>query len=171
MRPVWRALPGSPPSQPAIAAAPIGLAAAFRRQMETPMFIRTSLIAALAAFGATLSAEPDLAGRAAGDAAGQEEAPASPARLRPGQTTRPPVVVGPLIAEATTSFSCTNPNGSVTTFTVSVEGGSCTTNGTSTTRPSAASCRAPNNQLAATANCAGGCGNSTGSGSCTQTTN
>lgn len=134
------------------------------------MLIRSSLIAALAAFGATLSAEPDLANRGAG-AAAVEEAPAPAARVRPGMQTRPPpVVTGPLVADATTSFSCNNGDGTTTTYTVSVEGGRCTTNGTSTTRPTAASCHSPTNQLAATANCGGGCGGSTGSGSCTQTT-
>ena len=134
------------------------------------MSIRYAIAAALAALGAAASAEPDLANRT-GDAVAVEEAPAAAARVRPGQVTRPPIVMGPVIVEATTSFSCTNTNGSTTTFTVSVEGGRCTTNGTSNTRPTGATCHGSGNQMAATANCQGGCGNTTGSGSCTQTTN
>jgi hypothetical protein len=135
--------------------------------METLMLIRSSFIAALAAFGATLSAEPEPANRAAGL---EQEAPAPAARVRPGQQTRPPVVVGPIIAEATTSFACSNGNGSTTTYTVSVEGGRCTTDGTATTRPTGAACRTPRGDVAASASCAAGCTGSSGSGSCTQTT-
>ena len=136
------------------------------------MLIRSLFVAALAAFGATLSAEPDLANRAADNAAAlEQEAPASAARVRPGQTTRPPVVVGPGVLEATTSFSCREDNGSTTIYTLSMEGGRCEPNGTANNKPTGATCRnSGSREVVATASCASGCGTSTGSGSCTQTT-
>lgn len=93
------------------------------------------------------------------------------ARLRPGQAPiRPAAVAG--IAKATTSFNCTNRNGSVTTYTLSVEGGGCLTQGTSGTvgPPNAGACRNQGSGDAVSANCGTGCGASTGTGSCTQTT-
>jgi hypothetical protein len=134
------------------------------------MLIRSALAAAaLVALGATAAAEP-AAQRNAGATVGVERAPAASARVRPGQTTRPPVVVGPTIVYATTSFSCRNGNGTTTTYTVSVDGGRCNTNGTSNTPATGASCYSSGSNLSSTANCASGCGNSVGSGSCTQVT-
>lgn len=139
--------------------------------MSNRTFLVAALAATLAVLGAAASAEPNPATRPSNNAATlEEDAPSSVTRIRPGQVTRPPIVVGPTILEATTSFSCSNANGSTTTYTVSVEGGSCVTNGTSNSKPTAASCRNSGNQLATTANCAGGCGNSNGTGSCTQVT-
>ncbi|MGH6951655.1 MAG: hypothetical protein ACREH4_12325 [Vitreimonas sp.] len=139
--------------------------------MSNRTFLVAALAATLAALGAVASAEPNRATRAGSNAAPIEEVAPSPAtRVRPGQVTRPPIVVGPTIVEATTSFSCSNANGTTTTYTVSVEGGSCYTNGTTNSKPTAASCRNNTGQLAATANCAGGCGGSSGSGGCTQVT-
>jgi hypothetical protein len=97
-----------------------------------------------------------------------QNAPAT-ARSSAGRTLTPPVNGGATVAYATTSFNCTNRNGWITTYTLSVNGGSCTTGGrTPYSAPSAGSCRGSSGDTA-TANCGTGCGTTTGDGSCTQT--
>ena len=92
------------------------------------------------------------------------------ARVRTGVITAPPTA-GANVAYATTSFNCTNRNGSITTYTLSVDGGSCTTQGnTPTSAPNAGACRNNGTGDSVSANCGTGCGDSHGSGSCTQTT-
>ena len=92
------------------------------------------------------------------------------ARVRTGVITAPPPV-NATVAHATTSFNCTNRNGSITTYTLSVGGGTCTTAGGTPTSPNqAGTCSGSGGSDTASANCGTGCGTTTGNGSCTQTT-
>jgi hypothetical protein len=131
------------------------------------MFVRTTAaiaaIAALVVLGAAASAEP-VAGNRSG-VAGAPDAPAQPARARPGQGTvvRPPNS-GPTIAEATTSFRCNYSDGTTVTYELSVNGGACSRG------PKGGNCSSGGGANSAIATCSGGCGDTKGSGSCTQAT-
>jgi hypothetical protein len=91
--------------------------------------------------------------------------------LRRGNANLPLVraPLGPTVSYATTSFSCTNRNGSRTTYTLSVDGGSCGTHGPNNGPADQALC-GNNSGSSASANCTNGCIKTEGSGSCTQTT-
>jgi hypothetical protein len=89
-----------------------------------------------------------------------------PQRAGPGQITRPPGTNAPTVAEATTSISCRQGDGSTITYTLSVDGGSCLAWGTGSNRQGRCISGADETK----ASCRNGCENSDGSGSCTQTT-
>jgi hypothetical protein len=105
-------------------------------------------------------------GAAGLDIASAQIGPALPPRAGPGQITRPPGADAPTIAQATTSISCRQRDGSTITYTLSVDGGSCLAWGTGSNRQGRCISGADETK----ASCRSGCDNSEGSGSCTQTT-
>jgi hypothetical protein len=78
----------------------------------------------------------------------------------------------PGVAWATTSISCANRNGTVTTYTLSVRGGACVTAGSQGNNGTAGegSCVGGQNGDEALATCNRGGSTTLGQGSCTQTT-
>lgn len=122
--------------------------------------------AALAVFiAAIFAAAPIGAGRAD---AQTERAATSTANPRDGLRAPAPGVMS-----ATTSISCSNRNGTITTYTLSVRGGTCLTDGSHGNNGTAGggSCAGSGNSDEATATCGRGCTKTAGQGSCTQTTN
>jgi hypothetical protein len=77
----------------------------------------------------------------------------------------------PGVVWATTSISCANRNGTVTTYTLSVRGGACVTDGSHGNNGTAGegSCVGTGGDEAL-ATCNRGCSTTIGQGSCTQTT-
>jgi hypothetical protein len=123
--------------------------------------------AALAVFIAAIFAAAPLGpGRA--DAQTQRATTTAPTVPRDG--LRAPT---PGVAWATTSISCANRNGTVTTYTLSVRGGACVTEGSggNSGTASGGSCVGGNRSDEALATCGRGCVKTAGQGSCTQTTN
>ena len=125
------------------------------------------LSAALAVFIAAIFAAAPIGARPAD--AQSERVATSSANPRGGVRVTAP---GATLQQATTSISCNNSNGTTTTYTLSVRGGTCLTGGASGTGATA-SLAACNNGGSdeAEATCGRGCTKTTGEGSCTQTTN
>lgn len=121
------------------------------------------LSAAFAVFiAAIFAAAPIGAGRADAQA---ERVATSPTGPREGLRAPLP---GPTLQRATNSISCRDSDGKTRTYTVRVTGGNCLTFGSGSDR--GVSCSGSGGDEA-TANCWEGCGDTSGEGSCTQTTN
>lgn len=99
-----------------------------------------------------------------------ERAATSSANPRDGVRVTAP---GATLQQATTSISCNNSNGTITTYTLSVRGGACATDGSGGNGGTASlgSCVNSGNSDEASATCGRGCTKTAGQGSCTQTTN
>jgi hypothetical protein len=139
------------------------------------MLHRSALVAgiALIALSAAGGAYPQSVSRNADRAVVAPQATQVQRAAPSGPIIRAPL--GPTIMYATTSLSCSNANGSITTITLSVNGGNCV-NGTisdidgSNVRPlGTASCSNSGGDQTS-ASCSQGCKGSSGSGSCTSST-
>jgi len=134
------------------------------------MLHRLALAAALAAcaFAVAGTAYSQAVSRGGGQVAQQAE-PSSALRRAGRDGIRQVSTANGGVVYATTSFSCTNSNGSVTTYTLSVDGGSCGTHGPANGQADQGLC-GNTSGASASANCTNGCIRTEGSGSCTQTT-
>lgn len=127
------------------------------------MYLRiATAFAALVVLGAAAGA--DFLGGNRGSEASAQTASETLARLRPSRGPVRPANSNPTVAEATTSFRCDHSDGSITTYTLSVTGGACSRG------PNGGNCGNVQTNAEVTATCRGGCGDTKGSGSCTQTT-
>lgn len=135
------------------------------------MLHRLALAAALAAcsFAVAGAAYSQVVNRGGGQVAQQAE-PSSALRRAGRGGIRPVSTPNGGVVYATTSFSCNNSNGSVTTYTLSVDGGSCGTHGPANGQANQGLCGNNTSGASASANCTNGCIKTEGSGSCTQTT-
>jgi hypothetical protein len=136
------------------------------------MLHRSALVAAVAFIALTGAAYPQAVSRNAERAVVAPQA-AQIQRANPNNgVIRVPI--GPTIMYATTSLNCTNANGSITTFTLSVNGGNCgngsITDANGNTRPLGTAYCTNSSGDRTDASCSQGCKGSSGSGSCTSST-